>query len=144
LLDAAQLGGELGYPADISVAEDMGNGERALPGGDLDHRGHIDVMMRHQLTSPVAVGVDLRVGSNGAGHAGHHEGGQRTGRIVAGEEAVRRGYVHVDQPVHRHLPPARPHGRGDQPPIGRKWPRLGLAWTFDRHHRSLTPRVRGI
>ena len=50
--------------------------------------------------------MDLRVGGGGVGHGGHHEGGQRTGRIMAGEEAVRRGYIDVDQPIHGTLPPA--------------------------------------
>jgi hypothetical protein len=28
------------------------------------------------------------------------------GRIVAGEEPVRRGYIDIDQPIHGNLPPA--------------------------------------
>ena len=123
-LDAAQLGGEVGHPADVSVAQEMGNGERPLRRGDLHHRAHIHVMVGHQLPSPVAVGMDLRVGGGGAGHTGHHEGGQRPGRIVADEEPVRLGYIRIDQPIHGHLSPPGAHGRGDQPPVGRKWPHL--------------------
>jgi hypothetical protein len=53
---------------------------------------------------------------------------------MAGAEPVRRGYIHIDQPIHGHLPSAGAHSRGDQPPVGRKWPYLHPAWTFNRHH----------
>ena len=41
-LDAVQLGGEIGHLADVGVAQDMGHGERALRGRDLDHGADID------------------------------------------------------------------------------------------------------
>jgi len=79
--------------------------EKTLRGRDLDHRDDIDVVMGHQLRSPVAVGVDLRVSRGGAGYAGHDEGRQGRGRMVGGEEPVRRGHVHIDQSVHRYHSP---------------------------------------
>ena len=138
-LDAVQFGRQIGHAADVGVAQDMGQTEQALRGRDLDHRGDIDVVMGHQLPAPVAVGVDVGVGRGGAGNAGHHEGGQRRGRVVGGEQPLRRGHIHLGQPVHRRHPPPGAHRRGDQPPVGRKWPYLGPAWTLTRHEQSLTP-----
>ena len=110
----------------------MANGP--LQSGDLHHRAHINVPVGHQLSSPVPVSMDGRVGGGGAGYAGDHEGGQRPGRIVPGQQPVRCGYIHIDQAVHRHLASASAHGRSDQPPIWGKRPHLHLARTFNRHH----------
>jgi len=79
--------------------------EKTLRGRDLDHRDDIDVVMRHQLPSPVAVSVDLRVSRGGAGY---DEGCQGRGWMMGGEEPVRFGHVHIDQSIHRyHRLPAR-------------------------------------
>ena len=98
-----------------------------------------DIVMGHQLPSPVAVGMDVRVSRRGAGHAGDDEGGQGRGPLVGGEEPVRLGHIHIDQAIHRCHSPPGPHRRGDQPPVGRKWLHLHPAWTLDRREPSLTP-----
>jgi len=132
-LDAVQLGGEVGHLADVSVAQQMGKGEWPVRRGDLHHRAHIDVPVGHQLPAPVPVSMHGRVSGGGAGHAGDHERGQRPRRIVPGQQPVRGGDIHIDQPVDRHLAAASAHRRSDQPPVGGKGPHLRLARTFNRH-----------
>jgi hypothetical protein len=56
-----QLGGEVDHVPDIGVMEHVYQREETLGRRDLYDGRDIDVVMAHDLPTPVSVGMDLRV-----------------------------------------------------------------------------------
>ena len=133
-LDAAQLGGEVRHSADVSVAQEMGNGERPLRGGDLHHRAHINVPVGHQLPSPVSGSMHGRVGAAARAtlattKAVSDKGGScpASSRFAVVMSTSTSPYIGI------LLRPARMAAVTSRR-LGGKGPHLHLARTFNRHH----------
>jgi hypothetical protein len=112
-LDRPKLIADVGYVAQVSVADDVHQPEWSLHGGHLDEGLNVDVSVLHQTPAPVPVGVHLGMSGRGSGDRCDNEGGQRQRRVVRGEQTASLGQVNFEQTVHGHDPAAGPHGCGD-------------------------------
>ena len=102
--------------------------------------------VRHDLSPPVPIGVDLRMGRRSSSDTRDDEGRERQRGLATDEEVVGLRHVEIQEAVHRRHSPTRPHRARDESPIRRKRSHVDPPQSFRRHdpnlHRPVTPHRR--